>query len=544
MSHNEDNDNKINNETEGKESREIKGYNIIFHCEECKKIPLIIPSNINNTMIKYCKRKQMVELITPINLLNMINIKNIKKRDIAGEGIKINSAEDTFDEFLCIEHGKEYINYCNDCSRDICYSCSKQHLNHKLIHFSQFIPSNRDIREGNKILAEMKKDLDKFKQNSKEIIKIYESLIYLKEIILNSIKSVDFKKLNFYTIMNYKNILKIKMKLNEQLYSVISPLSEINSNLLKKIKKNYLSEKNDFCSNEKNGKNFGSKKLVFELNKEKKEETVMRRKFLEILEKSFEFEENSNESAENKIIFYVNKSYYNNDCNSNNIDKKIPSANNFLNLDLKMNFRNHFNNINHIKCESNKKINDNNMKIPYISEYDKSTIMENQETNFIINLISFKFKKKIKKFYLCYRATEDGDGAENFHKKCDFIKNIIIIIQTSRNKKFGGFSSESWDSNNESTWKKDEYAFIFSLNNYKAYDVIKPERAIFCSRKSGPIYGNGEIFIPNNFFSNNATCQEENMYYESKGRVYPLNGEKNFTILQLEAYKVDFEENC
>ena len=168
--------------------------------------------------------------------------------------------------------------------------------------------------------------------------------------------------------------------------------------------------------------------------------------------------------------------------------------------------------------------------------------MDNKEMNFIINLISSKFQKNIKKLYLCYRATKDGDKAVNFHQKCDYIKNIFILIKTKGNKKFGGFSSESWDNNlNDQTWKKDDKAFIFSLDDYNSYNIIKPNRAIICHSKFGPIFGNGEIFIYDDFFKFPSTSIEKNTYYESKGTSYPLNGGKEFLISEMEAYKVDFD---
>ena len=170
--------------------------------------------------------------------------------------------------------------------------------------------------------------------------------------------------------------------------------------------------------------------------------------------------------------------------------------------------------------------------------------MNNNETNYIINLVSSKLKKKIKKLYLCYRATNDGDKAQNFHYKCDYIKNILILIQTKKNKKFGGFSTESWDNNNEKIWKKDKQAFIFSLNKTenRCYNIKKPEMALFCHKKHGPIFGNGEILISDNFFTYASTCLEFHTYYESKGISFPLNGEKEFFIKEMEAYTFDFEK--
>ena len=537
--------------------------NIIFHCDQCKRVPLIIPSNINYKMIKYCKNQKMTEIISPINLINMINIKNINKKDISKDNLKINDNNFNFDEFICSSHGREFINYCCDCSKDICYFCSKDHFKHNLIHFSKFLPSNRDIREGNKILSEMKKDLEKFKQNSKEIIKVCSSLIYLKEKILNALNSIDFKKLNFYSIMNYKNILKIKIKLNEKQYYSINPLSEVNSNLLQSIKNHF--ETDSFIQKNNNQQN-KTNYLKIPNNSQENNINNSYQKFLEVLEKMFDFN-NINDNITEKIDInaYSEKTINNNKIYENTMQFNN-NHNNFLHLEKKFDFPNFFKSFDDKKNQNilfepqdnsnivkEIKLNDSNENefieeinkknnIPNISEFEKSTIMDNNETIFIINLITSKIKKKIKKFYLCYKATKDGDKAANFHEKCDYIKNIIILIKTKNNKKFGGFSSESWD-NNDQTWKKDEQAFIFSLNDYNSYNIIKTEKALFCHKKYGPIFGNGEIFISDNFFTIASTCLEKNVIYESNENSYPLNGEKEFYITQLEAYKVDFELN-
>jgi len=130
----------------------------------------------------------------------MINIKIINEKDILKGTLEINDSNLNIEEFMCSLHGKEYINYYSDCSQDICYLGSKEHFNHKLIHFSQYIRFNIYIREGDKILSEMKKDLDKFKQYSKEIIKISGCLIYLKEIIFNILRSQKITFLFYYEL--------------------------------------------------------------------------------------------------------------------------------------------------------------------------------------------------------------------------------------------------------------------------------------------------------------------------------------------------------
>ena len=346
----------------------------------------------------------------------------------------------------------------------------KDRLYYKLIYFSNFLLAKRDIREGNKILSEMKNELKKFSQNTKEIIKCCESLINLKEITLKSLNAVDFEKLNFNSIMNIKNILKIKIQLNEKPYNIINSLLEVNSNLLESIKKNFEKQKKGLTSKEKLEKNKLEEIQIFEKdniqnnksndlnnnnNLEKNDIGNLYRDFLNILNNNYEFKAESSlsitqkggKSKNNKII-----SNYQQFNEKNNIilnleiknDISIPLNNNSKKDKNPINNNNTFshelfNNGNYVKEINLKEKNEPKpelTKYPYISEQEKSTIMNYKETNEIINIISSITKKKIKKFYLCYRATKDGDNAENFHKKCDYIKNIIIIIQTRKNKKF------------------------------------------------------------------------------------------------------------
>ena len=543
-----------NNSEKDNKSQKEKISNVVFHCDECKRIPLLIPSNVDDKMIKFCHEQKNIEVISLINLLNMINIKYTRKKDVPKENIKINDSKVNLEEFICPIHAKEFINYCKDCSKDICYSCSKEHLKHELIYFSQFLPSNKDIREGNKILAEMKKDLEKFKQSTKEIIKTCENLIIVKEILINSLKSIDLKKLNFYSIMNYKNILKIKIKLIEKQYQVINPLSELNSILINYIKRNFESLHNVLNSFDENSKQKNKSNNFSNINFHKNSIQNSYQSFINFLEESYEFKnkKNLNEIQNNnfdKIKSNITHEKISSSENVNvseyisNLENKndffIPLINNIKNQNGELEKENN-KTVKEIVLKDTSELNEEKNKIIYMSEYDKSTIIQNQEFKYIINTISSKINKKIKKLYLCYRATEDGDKADDFHEKCDYIKNIIVLISTKNNKKFGGFSSESWD-NNDKTWKYDKNTFIFSLDNYKSYDIIKPERALLCLKKFGPIFGNGEILISDNFFSNVSYSLEKNICYESNENFYPLSSEKEFIVSQLEAYKVDFE---
>ena len=549
-------DAKINN-IKGKSENSLKKndkkiekpFNAIFYCENCKRIPLLVFSEKSPKILKYCQNDKKAELINPNNLLNMINIKHGKKKDSLKDNPNINDNYIYPEEFVCVSHGKEFINYCEDCSKNICYSCSKEHFKHNLIYFSHLLPSNKDIREGNKILTEMKRDLEKFKNSSKEIIKICESLISVKEIILNNLKlAIDFKKLNFYSIVNYKNLLKTKIKLIEKPYTIINPLSEINLKILKSIQKNFESNIQEEGFNINND-------IAYLKNSYKN--------FMDIINESFDLNKDNNNNSLNKIENNNDISKEKNISTKNKIIKQENmnnnSVNNFLNLYIKNDITFPFinnPNLDTMKSIQNKIIdlpinnnnNNSNSLISYFSQYEKSTIMDINDINFIINLISSKLGKKIKKLYLCYTASKDGDSAEVFHNKCDFIKNIIVLIKSKNGKKFGGFSTESWEVNTENQiYKKDKNAFIFSLDKYNSYKIVKPEKALYCGKRLGPIYGTGEIFIANNFFKNPSYCNEKEVYKSLNflgnadiGDNEPLSGEKEFFVEEIEVYKVDF----
>ena len=463
-----------------------------------------------------------------------------KKKDILKDNPNVTDNDIYSKEFICASHGKEFINYCEDCAKNICYSCSKEHFNHKVIHFSQLLPSNKDIREGNKILVEMKRELDKFKNTTKEIIKICESLISIKEIIINNLKmNIDFKKLNFYSIINFKNLLKTKIKLLDKPYTIINPLTEFNLKILKSIQKNF-----EFSINEQE---IPRKEKNLKNNKNPLSNSC--NNFMNILNESFEL----NKVDNNNFNINIKQNEINNEYNNLNIRNRIlpeninnNNINNYLNLfiknDITFPFLNN-SNFDNIKTLQNKILDLPNLSTSYFSQYEESKIMNIYDIDFIINILSTKFNQKIKKLYLCYRGSDHGDLAEIFHKKCDYIKNIIILIRTKENKKFGGFSTESWEANSDiPIHKNDKNAFLFSLDYYSFFNIIKSENALYCSKKLGPVFGNGEIFIPDNFYKNIAHCNEKEIYRGLLGNDNnePLSDEKEFYVDEIEAYKIDF----
>ena len=60
---------------------------------------------------------------------------------------------------------------------------------------------------------------------------------------------------------------------------------------------------------------------------------------------------------------------------------------------------------------------------------------------------------------LIYKATADSDKAAAFHAKCDDAKSTLVLVETDKGKRFGGYSSCSWDG--DCIEKKDEEPLEF-----------------------------------------------------------------------------------
>ena len=122
--------------------------------------------------------------------------------------------------------------------------------------------------------------------------------------------------------------------------------------------------------------------------------------------------------------------------------------------------------------------------------------MDNSDLDFIKSAIESIMNNKIKKIKKLYQATVDGDDPSIFHSKCDNISNTLTVIKSKGNRKFGGFTRQVWDKS--SGFKKDEKAFLFSLDKKKIYKIKsgKEDKAIWCGDNYGPIFGrnSGGIF--------------------------------------------------
>ena len=137
---------------------------------------------------------------------------------------------------------------------------------------------------------------------------------------------------------------------------------------------------------------------------------------------------------------------------------------------------------------------------------------------------------------LIYKATADSDRAEEFHKKCDKAKSSLVLIETDKGKRFGGYTSTNWEG--KCIDKLDEEAFVFSLDKMKTYENIKGEKAIGCYPKFGPVFLGCQIRIYDNAFQRGGTTYEKGLNFNTKEDFELTGGDREFKVKDIEVYEI------
>ena len=166
----------------------------------------------------------------------------------------------------------------------------------------------------------------------------------------------------------------------------------------------------------------------------------------------------------------------------------------------------------------------------------KGIIKRYSEINNIVNKIQEKLQKGVK-FKILFKAIEMGDKANIFHQKCDSVDMSLIIIETSKGVRFGGFTTKSWEGN--CVQKIDNDAFVFSIDKKKIYDVITNESAVGCYPKFGPVFFGCQIRIYDNFFKKESTTCHRKLNYKTTQDYELNNGEQSFFVKDIEVYSIE-----
>ena len=378
-------------------------------------------------------------------------------------------------QFYCKTHNDLYINYCSKCKKDLCSLCQVEHLNHKLISYSDEI---KDLKLSQK--DDLKDTLDSFDK--------------LKKIIKNMIDQLNKLNTNldkYYEIYNDISSNYNQDKMNYYLEKNLITMKTYNDNFLGNISEILIDNnlKSKFRSIINLYSKFEFKKMnnLTEINKKNKEDNAYN--INEINE-----ENNSNINLEFNDIYNLNNINENdNNNNENNVTNNNENNNNDGN---NQNLADKYNNFSLNKLKE---------LVSYIPKYTISNICilndrriltcqsyENEEGDDIYKLCVYS----INKGFICDINIDYSDYVERFYLLNDgnvFIqcRNEIVIIKISKDSI-------------EEIWKIDngEYSIItyillnenFFLKIKSQYNLYKYEENKLISYKDLTTLCNKEEF--------------------------------------------------
>ena len=242
----------------------------------------------------------------------------------------------------------------------------------------------------------------------------------------------------------------------------------------------------------------------------------------------------------------------------NQIEEDIKIFDSFIDLyEQKIKNLNHKNDELKLEIENYNKILLNNYYIYYNVNYsfENYIIMKSEYKSiklkellilgdklYIFNIIFSFFINKNLNFCLIYKATKDGDKAENFHNKVDGKGPLIILVKTSENIIIGGYTSYPWSSSNQLIFDSD--AFLFSINKKEIYNIVNYNSACFHSKYNGPCFGDSEelIIVDNCFKEYSITNNESNCYNFNDINLIGQKELSSFIVKEYEVYQVIFHE--
>ena len=163
-------------------------------------------------------------------------------------------------------------------------------------------------------------------------------------------------------------------------------------------------------------------------------------------------------------------------------------------------------------------------------------IRKYSEIDFVVTRIQDSLCKGAK-FTLLYRASTDKDKAQIFHEKCDNHQMTLVIIQTTKGVRFGGFTTKTWEG--KCVKKLDNNCFIFSIDNLKIYDIVKGQPAIGCYPKYGPVFFGCQIRIYDDFFTKGGSTCLKGLNFKTQ-KDFELNkGEQSYIVKDIEVYDIE-----
>jgi hypothetical protein len=362
-----------------------------------------------------------------------------------------------------------------------------------------------------------------------------------EDIISNSIKSNRFdtninniiSDVKYCTMEDYNELKNIVEELKEKVNNLEKWKKTVNLGEKTRKKSKDKEKKNIFLDNDKSETSV--KQVEKNINKKSKDNNEKLSKSLTIEQKiknSFNEVNNTSSNSNNNNSFNFNL--------ENNKNKKI---------EINSKINKSFSKIEKEKDNINSKKNKETEKTKPKNQRFNSKIITNVEDLDLIarGLVKDDIDslKNLRVGYkLIYRSSDHGEEAEDFHERCDDIEGTLTIIKTKEGNIFGGYTSLSWDPEEEAE-KKDDDAFVFSLNLEKLYfESGKKDYSIFCDKNKGPCFV-GMFAIQENFIKNKSYINPWGIQcFSGENSNYEINkGKNDFFIEELEVFQVIVKRN-
>ena len=331
----------------------------------------------------------------------------------------------------------------------------------------------------------------------------------------NTPKKEEINNTNKYCTLEDYNELKLIV---EELSSRINELEKWKKNMIINDKPKRKSKDRKITSIEKSDKNET-------LSRHKSSKTKKKKESIDKLSKSLIIKQNSiidNNSGSNNTN--TNDAINGNNKNENN---------NIVNKSFSKN---------KIKNKEIEKKNNNNQR------FNSKIITDVEDLDLIARGLVKDELDSLKNlrvgYKLIYRASDNGEEAEDFHERCDDFEGSLTLIKTKEGNIFGGYTSLSWDFENESE-KKDEFAFVFSLNLEKLYfESNKKDYSIFCDKNKGPCFV-GMFAIQEHILTGKSYINPWGIQcFSGEDSPFEINGGKTeFNIEELEVFQVIVKRN-
>ena len=162
----------------------------------------------------------------------------------------------------------------------------------------------------------------------------------------------------------------------------------------------------------------------------------------------------------------------------------------------------------------------------------ESNILNAEEKKLLLGWLP----NKPKKITLLLNSKIDGDSCKTFIQKVQNKCPTLVIIETIKGRKFGGYTTQIWKSGETS----DNDAFVFSLVTNKKYEIVEPQHAIGFDNNYWLFGWNNNAIVVKDHCktrNDNYVC---NKTYKIEEK-YELNGgEEYFIVSSFEVYAIEY----